>query len=37
MKRLQDFLNDTDWFGVFVSIGLGLFVLISLVRCAFKD
>ena len=37
MKRFQDFLNETDWFGLLVQIGLGLWCLIALVRCALKD
>ena len=37
MKNLFDLINRIDWFSLLLSIGLGLFCLISLVRCALKD
>lgn len=35
-KAFQEFLESVDWFSLFLGIGLGLFCLISLVKCALQ-
>ena len=37
MRKVIDFLRGIDWIGLGFELGIGLFILISLVRCAFKD
>lgn len=37
MKPLIDWIRRDGIFSFFCELGLGLFVVVSLVRCAFKD
>ena len=36
MKNFIDWLHEVDIIGLCLEIGLGVFVLVSLVRCAFE-
>lgn len=37
MKRWQEFFENFNWAGTLIEIDIGLFFLISMVRCALKD
>jgi hypothetical protein len=36
VKRILEALSRVDWIGLGFELGLGLFILVSFVRCAFK-
>jgi hypothetical protein len=37
MSALLKWLRETDLIGLGIELGVGLFILISLVRCAWRD
>lgn len=37
MEKFLKYLRGVDWVALGFELGLGLFVLISFVRCAIKD